>query len=53
MIDYALCTIEMFQYISEFKVHDLNEWSDHCLLSLSIDSFNGILIKRKNILKAL
>ena len=38
VIDYALCTIEMFKYISEFKVQDLNEWSDHCLLSLSIDT---------------
>ena len=39
MIDYALCTIEMFKYISEFKVglQGLSEWSDHCLLSLSIN----------------
>ena len=38
MVDYVLCKPNMFRKLSNFKVHNISEWSDHCKLSFAFDA---------------
>ena len=37
LIDYVLCKPELFECVHDFKVHDPNILSDHCLVNFSLD----------------
>lgn len=37
VVDYVLCTQDLFGNVSHFKVHEPNILSDHCLLTFSFD----------------
>ncbi|XP_060587663.1 uncharacterized protein LOC132743153 [Ruditapes philippinarum] len=37
LIDYLLAKERDFVNISDFKVHDFNEWSDHCPISVTLN----------------
>ena len=35
--DYMVCNKNTLKYISNFKVHDINIWSDHCIISCEMN----------------
>ena len=37
VVDYVLCTQDLFRNVCHFKVHEPNILSDHCLLTFSFD----------------
>ena len=37
-VDYYLCSPDLFQFVCGFDVKDMNMYSDHCPISLEINS---------------